>query len=142
MTVVLVHGINQSGGAMEPLARTLRSILQPRFTVDAGFNWGRCANVPLLGICPTDCTLETAGNELRDYLNRNAPVGDIVLVGYSMGGLIARQLLLTTQFNRTKPIALITLGTPNLGYPYSELLDTLKYLHFPRAADERGFPGQ
>jgi uncharacterized protein (TIGR03437 family) len=121
ITVVLVHGINQSGGVMEPLAITLRSILQPsqRYTVDAGFDWGRCANLPLLTFCPTDCSIEEAADELRNYINQKVPPGDIVLVGYSMGGLIARQLLMTTQFTRNRPLALVTLGTPNLGYPYS-----------------------
>jgi uncharacterized protein (TIGR03437 family) len=127
VTVVLVHGINQSGGAMEPLANTLRSILQPsqHFTVDAGFDWGRCANVPLFAFCPTDCSIEEGADELRNYINQRIPPGDVVLVGYSMGGLIARQLLMTTQFTRNRPIALVTLGTPNLGYPYSSI-DTAK----------------
>jgi uncharacterized protein (TIGR03437 family) len=127
VTVVLVHGINQSGGAMQPLANTLKAILQPsqHFTVDAGFDWGRCANVPLFAFCPSDCSIEEGADELRNYINQKIPPGDIVLVGYSMGGLIARQLLMTTQFSRNRPIALVTLGTPNLGYPYSSI-DTVK----------------
>ena len=58
---------------------------------------------------------------MRNYLNTTVPPGDVVFLGFSMGGLIARQLLLTTQFNRNRPLALITLGTPNLGFPYSPL---------------------
>ncbi len=123
ITVVLIHGIGQSGGALEPLARTLRLLPSQRFAILADFDWGRCANPSKLSSCDSDCTIETGANELRDYLNRKVPSGDIVLVGYSMGGLIARQLLLTTQFNRNRPIALVTLGTPNLGYPYSSIDD-------------------
>src|ERR1019366_9121754 len=121
VTVVLVHGILQSGGALEPLARTLRPLLTPgRFTVLADFDWGRCAN-PTGLFCDADCTIEEAATELRNYLNTKVPPGDVIILGYSMGGLIARQVLLTTQFSRNRPLALITLGTPNLGYPYSPL---------------------
>jgi uncharacterized protein (TIGR03437 family) len=121
VTVVLIHGILQSGGALEPLAKTLRPLLTPgRFTVLSDFNWGRCAN-PTGLVCDSNCTLEEGATELLNYLNTNVPPGDVLFVGYSMGGLIVRQLLLTTQFTRNRPLALITLGTPNLGYPYSPL---------------------
>jgi pimeloyl-ACP methyl ester carboxylesterase len=121
VTVVLVHGILQSGGALEPLAKTLRPLLTPgRFTVLSDFNWGRCAN-PTGLFCDSNCTLEEGATELLNYLNTSVPPGDVIFVGYSMGGLIARQLLLTTQFSRNRPLALITLGTPNLGFPYSPI---------------------
>jgi pimeloyl-ACP methyl ester carboxylesterase len=121
VTVVLIHGILQSGGALEPLAKTLRPLLTPgRFTVLSDFNWGRCAN-PTGLVCDSNCTLEEGATELLNYLNTTVPAGDVIFVGYSMGGLIARQLLLTTQFSRNRPLALIRLGTPNLGFPYSPL---------------------
>src|SRR5271157_271431 len=85
ITVVLIHGILQSGGALEPLARTLRPALTPgRFTVLADFNWGRCAN-PTGLVCDPDCTIEEAATELRNYVNVQVPPGDVILVGYSMG---------------------------------------------------------
>jgi uncharacterized protein (TIGR03437 family) len=52
--------------------------------------------------------------------------GDIVLIGHSMGGLLARDMMLN---NRNQVLAnhrvraLVTLGTPNVGYPYVAGLD-------------------
>src|SRR5262249_7530152 len=50
------------------------------------------------------------------------PPGDIILIGFSMGGLIARDMISNNWLgvlNGRKVAALITLGTPNLGYPYT-----------------------
>src|SRR5437588_221209 len=54
------------------------------------------------------------------------PAGHILLVGYSMGGLLARDLILNNrnQVLNTHPVdALVTLGTPNVGYPYEAIDD-------------------
>jgi pimeloyl-ACP methyl ester carboxylesterase len=66
--------------------------------------------------------------------------GDFVLIGYSMGGLIARDLLANlaaygslllpnrSGFYNTHHVAgLITLGTPNFGYSYVSGLDELQF---------------
>jgi hypothetical protein len=47
------------------------------------------------------------------------PPGDIVLIGFSMGGLLARDVIANNRINLNgRKIALVTIGTPNLGYPY------------------------
>jgi hypothetical protein len=63
------------------------------------------------------------------YIQQQNPPGNIILVGYSMGGLVARDLIANNYYGvlTAHPVtALITLGTPNLGYPYSSI-DQLKY---------------
>jgi hypothetical protein len=133
-TVFLLHGIGQNSGAMKHLWSNLTTSTGPptgldlsRFVVDAGFDFGECAansscNLSRYG---DTCSVSAGGKSLAQYIaNPKAPAG-IVLVGYSMGGLIARDLLVNNyKVNNqgildTHPIqGLITLGTPNWGYPW------------------------
>jgi uncharacterized protein (TIGR03437 family) len=127
-TVFLIHGIGQDHTAMQGLYGSLTGgsgIDMTRFRVDAGFDFSECANPPLLSVCPANCSIETGAQKLAQYVVTANPPGDIILVGFSMGGLIARDLMANNRINLNgrKISALITLGTPNLGYPYT-LLDT------------------
>jgi pimeloyl-ACP methyl ester carboxylesterase len=133
-TVFLLHGIGQNSGAMKHLWSNLTTSTGPptgpdlsRFVVDAGFDFGECATNSSCGASRygDTCSISAGGKSLAQYIaNSKAPAG-IVLVGYSMGGLIARDLLVNNyRVNNqgvldTHPIqGLITLGTPNWGYPW------------------------
>jgi pimeloyl-ACP methyl ester carboxylesterase len=121
-TVFLIHGIGQSASDMSGLASSLQDpmfgIDASRFQVDAGFDFGYCAATPS---CSEDCTIQSGARALALYINQQSPTGNIVLIGYSMGGLIARDMIVNNYLNvvtNNHVVALITLGTPNLGYPY------------------------
>jgi hypothetical protein len=118
-TVFLVHGLGQQGGSLDSLASTLRSGLDARrFAVDSGFDWGRCANNPE---CGDDCAPTDGGRALARYVNARDPQGQIVLIGYGLGGVLARDMMVNNYdgvVGRRKVAALVTLGSPNLGYPY------------------------
>lgn len=124
-TVFLIHGLRQSSSAMDSLRQTLSSadfgIDTNRFQIDSGFNWSECASNP---DCGTTCTVGDGGRALARYINSRNPTGPIVLVGYSLGGLIAREMILGNYegvLNNRSVAALITLGTPNVGYPFCEV---------------------
>ncbi len=65
-----------------------------RFTVDWSFDWSRCSSSIY---CPSDCSLEQGATELANHI-ASLPVGHVVLVGYSMGGLLARDIGLVPIF--------------------------------------------
>jgi triacylglycerol esterase/lipase EstA (alpha/beta hydrolase family) len=112
---------------MDALGMTLRDpvfgIDRERFEIDADFDYGDCANTVF---CGADCTIQSIGRRLGQYIKELNPDGDIILVGYSLGGLVARDLMLNNYYNvfdTRRVAALITLGTPNVGYPYSPIID-------------------
>lgn len=121
-TIFLIHGIGQGGDKMLSLRDKLGNASSPdkvdlaRFQVDAGFDWSECADNP---DCGANCTIQNGAAQLASYI-ASKPQGDLVLVGYSMGGLLARELLLSypSLFSSRRLAALITLGSPNVGYPY------------------------
>jgi pimeloyl-ACP methyl ester carboxylesterase len=116
-TVFLIHGIGQASAAMQDLQRSLTGqrgqagLDLSRFVVDAGFSFTECTGI------------SSGADKLAQYIaNSNAPAG-IVLVGYSMGGLVSRSLLSNTNLMGTvlsghSILGLVTLGTPHWGYPY------------------------
>lgn len=118
VAVFLIHGIDQGKEALIPLAANLRSALNSsEFTVDSGFDFGDCAKNSK---CPATCTIQSAAQRLAEHVNRVAPSGDIALVGYSMGGLVAREMLIRNAgsvIDKHRVRLLVTLGTPNVGYP-------------------------
>jgi pimeloyl-ACP methyl ester carboxylesterase len=123
--VFLVHGLRQSSSAMDSLRQTLSSadfgIDTNRFQIDSGFNWSECANNPN---CGTNCLVSDGGRALARYINSRNPTGPIVLIGYSLGGLISRDMILNNYesvLNNRPVAALITLGTPHVGYPFCEI---------------------
>jgi pimeloyl-ACP methyl ester carboxylesterase len=133
ITVFLLHGISQGAEAMVDLAASLSTSSGPptgmdlsRFVIDSGFDFGECAKN---SSCTTTrygdaCSISAGGRSLARYIaNSNSP-GAIVLIGYSMGGLIARDLLARNYDNvlGSHPVrGLMTLGTPNWGYPFLEV---------------------
>ena len=119
--VVLVHGIGQTGGDMDSLGGRLRVRFAqtPGITINNGFTLfvGNGAGIAV------------SEQALASYVRPLVPAGNnIIFVGYSMGGLLSRQLMMDPAFTALYTInngapppnitGLITLGTPNLGYPY------------------------
>ena len=127
-TVFLIHGISQGSADMNSLAWSLGSPQSPdhldlnRFQVDSGFDWHLCANNPSCN--PTTCTIPNGAASLASYIASKNPPGEIILLGYSLGGLLARQLMVSSALPIT---AVATLGTPNVGYP-SDPEDKTGYL--------------
>jgi pimeloyl-ACP methyl ester carboxylesterase len=121
-TVFLIHGIGQGSWDLQGLFNSLIGPLgvdRTRFGVNAGFDFSECADTPL---CSTNCSISLGAQKLAQYIISAKPPGDIVLVGFSMGGLIARDMIANNWFgvlNGHRVAALITLGTPNAGYPYT-----------------------
>ena len=120
----LVHGIGQGSAAMQFLYGNLTGTqgLDPtKFQVDYGFDFSDCAANTS---CAATCSLASGGQRLGQYIQAaNAP-GRIILLGYSMGGLMSRDVIANNYGNLRssgKIAALITLGSPNLGYPYVAL---------------------
>jgi pimeloyl-ACP methyl ester carboxylesterase len=122
ITVFLIHGLNQDPSDMRGLHESLAGPLgidPRRFRIDSGFDFSDCAFNPLP--CFSSCTVTTGAQRLAHYINKVGPPGDIVLIGFSMGGLIARDMAANNWFgalSQRRVIGLVTLGTPNLGYPY------------------------
>ncbi|PWU12665.1 MAG: hypothetical protein C5B51_00355 [Terriglobia bacterium] len=128
-TVFLIHGIGQGPGDMLDLAGNLQSPLPlgidpVRFRVDSGFSFASCAAVGNIN-CPGTCTISDGAVSLASYIQSKTPPGDIILIGFSMGGLLARDLILNKYGNvlAGRAVTLITLGTPSLGYPHATLDD-------------------
>jgi len=132
-TVFLIHGIDQGGSDMQALHDSLTGesgLDSTRFRVDFGFDFGECA---AMDFCTKDslgnaCSISGGAFKLASYINQVNPPGDIVLIGYSMGGLLARDMIANNWLgvlNNRKVAALVTLGTPNVGYPYAAIDTTL-----------------
>jgi hypothetical protein len=135
ITIYLLHGIHQAGGAMDALKASLtnpNANLSTHYTVNSGFDFGECANIQQ---CSSSrygdpCGIDGGARSLARYIGASPPPGDIVLIGFSMGGLIARDMIaksylgsLAPGYTGGKVAGLITLGTPNLGYPWDPLDD-------------------
>jgi len=120
-TVFLIHGLNQSHLDMKDLAVNLTrsyGLAAGRFTVDYGFDFSDCADVNL-AFCSSNCTIPGGAQRLAQYIINANPPGDIVLIGFSLGGLIARDMIVNNRIILNgRKINLVTIGTPNLGYPY------------------------
>jgi uncharacterized protein (TIGR03437 family) len=128
-TVFLIHGIGQSSADMQGLYGSLTGssgIDLTRFQVDPGFDFSKCANTDFCD--DATCSISAGAQKLAQYIANANPLGNIILIGFSMGGLIARDMMANGRLilNGRKISALITLGTPNLGYPYT-LADTLVF---------------
>jgi pimeloyl-ACP methyl ester carboxylesterase len=141
-TVFLLHGIGQDHTAMHNLWQSLTGQTAPqytgidlsRFVVDYGFDFSDCAQNT--GCSASNCGISNGGQRLANYVASRAPAG-FVLVGYSLGGLIARDMLANaTTYNpnlaNNSVLGLITLGSPHWGYAYlpiDELALCPKLLH-------------
>ena len=108
-TIFLVHGIAQHNYDMADLQGTLKDPqygLDPnRFKIDSGFNFSDCAS------------LEDGAARLGQYIDNRNPSGQVILIAYSMGGLLSRDMIVNRRSKHHISL-LITLGTPNFGYPY------------------------
>ncbi|HLI86673.1 MAG TPA: putative Ig domain-containing protein [Bryobacteraceae bacterium] len=131
--VYLLHGIGQNASAMSALYQGLTApgtgIDLRKYYVDpvgpnTGFTFA-CASS-----CGGECVtvngtmINLGAQSLASYIYLQNPPGNIILVGYSMGGLIACDLIANNYIGvlTGHPVtAVITLGTPNLGYPYSSI---------------------
>ena len=124
VTVFLVHPNSRN---VRPLGMALLDpafgIDQSRFEIDSGFDRLECAPTEgLLFTCPTYCSNGFVAMRLAAYINQRNPQGDVVIIGYSMGGLVARDMLLNNYVGvvtRRKVTALVTIATPHGGYPYT-----------------------
>lgn len=120
-TVFLLHGLNQDHTDMRTLALNLAStygLAAGRFRIDFGFDFSDCAQASP-AFCSSNCTIPGGAERLAQYIVSANPPGDMVLVGFSMGGLIARDLIVNNRILLNgRKVHLVTIGTPNLGYPY------------------------
>lgn len=98
-TVVLVHGHGASAGSFWPLERVLDRAGYHRLAAFAYEASG---------------TLEGVVDRLTRFVEEAAPEGEIVLVGHSMGGILAR-LWLQERGGAARTRALVTLSTPHGG---------------------------
>lgn len=143
-TVFLIHGLREDPSSMKSLAGNLTNPifgLDPlRYVVDAGFDFSDCADNPL---CGPQCTIRQGAERLADYVSRRSQRGKLALVGFSLGGLLAREAIRLGRIDRARLEALVTLGSPNLGYPYSSIDSSFAcpYLAEAMIGDFRKSPG-
>jgi triacylglycerol lipase len=103
--VVLMHGLGRSWHAMNPLARRLHQ---------AGFS---TLNLPYPSLVkPLDWILDYVDERISEFSNG----GSVHLVGHSLGGIIARMLIV--RGTAWKPGRVVMLAPPNNG---SEIIDWL-----------------
>jgi hypothetical protein len=121
--VYVVHGIGQTAEDMVAFAGLLRNPqlgLDPtRFSVDASFTW-RCASDRLCD--PQRCAMTEGGRLLAEHIAATSPESArVVLIGYSLGGLLAREAIVSGALGARRVEGLVTLGTPHLGYPRCDI---------------------
>jgi len=109
--VVVLHGIRQVRNSLEPFAKMVAAATDLDIYV-YGYNH-------TLG-------LEHNGRCLYDALASDLPEGRIDLIGYSMGGLVARLAASTSYPSRIHTV--VTLATPNRGSVSNAELTTLGQL--------------
>jgi uncharacterized protein (TIGR03437 family) len=122
-SVFLVHGIGQGSRDMQSLKATLESNLDnKRYVVNATFDYSYCDANPS---CTAPCGISDGANLLAStVLSNTSPGSNVIVIGFSMGGLMARDMIAHNYggvVTSRKITALLTLGTPNLGYPYGSL---------------------
>src|SRR5262249_23790717 len=133
--VFVIHGINQGSadvqsfkGNLENNVKALLTLYQMsgNFTFDATFDYGYCAKNPLNN---PNCSIANGADLLAKTVLPSCKSGiNVAIVAYSMGGLMARDMIANNRQNvgsLCRISTLITLGTPNLGYPGSSLDLTL-----------------
>jgi pimeloyl-ACP methyl ester carboxylesterase len=143
ITVFLLHGIRQDSTSMRNLQQSLEPVLTGgRFQLSIDFSFDECSRFG----CTQTCSLSQGGRKLGQVVRTNS-TGDIVFLGYSMGGLIARDLIAQNWENSLsgrRVSALLTLGSPHLGYPYASFLDQFAVcdpIAREMAGDFRSIPG-
>ncbi len=120
-TIFLIHGLGQGASGIQAFAGGLTAAFGPNsssFRVDGGFDFSECsANTS----CAANCTISNGAEKLAQHILRVKPPGDVILIGYSMGGLLARDVIANNRLATLngRVTKLLTLGSPMLGYPYS-----------------------
>ncbi len=121
ITVFLLHGINQDSTNMAALEGALNGALaKGRFNLNRSFSFAECSQE-----CKPGCSISLGAQKLAAQVKASLP-GGIAFAGYSMGGLIARDLIANNwdgALNGRTVEALVTLGSPHLGYPYASVAD-------------------
>jgi pimeloyl-ACP methyl ester carboxylesterase len=128
-TVIFVHGFRSSPACWKPFHDFLDSDSE---MAARGYRmlWDFNYSTKWVELNPTKRIpeIEECGNYLRDYLQRHAPDGNLMLVGHSMGGLII-QSYLVEKITRGEGCDLarirtvILFATPNRG---STILSTVR----------------
>jgi pimeloyl-ACP methyl ester carboxylesterase len=143
-TIFVIHGIDQSNDDVRALTSRLRTDLPAEaYDVDGGFDYSDCAKDRN---CPGDCSMPEIARRLNNYIKNSRPSDRVILIGYSLGGLVARHMLFefSRSFADIEIDGLITLGTPNLGYPFARidlehrcrsLLMSMASFYYQREAD-------
>ena len=136
INVFLLHGIRQDWTDLTTLSGRLAGVLSVgRFNIISTFSFAECST----DSCASSCTINQGARKLGELV-KGLPSGQVAFVGYSMGGLLARDLIANNwggALSGKSVPALITLGTPNLGYPYASGLDWLAACD-PIAAQMKG----
>lgn len=128
-TVFLMHGLGQGKQDVQALLGSLESAVGPdssKFRIDGGFDFSECSNGTS---CAANCSMASGAEKLAQYIVNANPPGDIILIGFSMGGVLARDVIANNRLaslSGRRVSTLITLGSPILGYPYS-VFDRLRY---------------
>ena len=102
-TVIVFPGLSANDSTTVPLRRYLGSLDYATQGWDQGFNFG-----------PRDGVLEEATRQVRDACERSG--GKVSLVGWSLGGIYAREL---AKEMPEMVRSVVTLGTPFAGSPRS-----------------------
>lgn len=110
--VVVLHGIRQTRDQLRPFAEALAHDAPGRPVYVYGYDHTR--------------GLEDNGRRLAEVLDADLPHGRIDLVGYSMGGLVAR--LAATEAYPSRIHTVVTVATPNRGALSNRELTTLGQL--------------
>jgi pimeloyl-ACP methyl ester carboxylesterase len=98
-SVVVLHGIRQTRDALYEFASWIADTLADSSVYVYGYNHTEA--------------LEVNGRRLLDTIIRDIPSGRVDLVGYSMGGLVARLAASEPEAKRLNTI--VTVATPNRG---------------------------
>jgi hypothetical protein len=117
------------------------------YNFDSGFDWSRCTqslrapfppvplgedlpvgpnNPPIPGApnrCPDKCNVSNGAFDLAAYIARQNPPGDVFIIAYSLGGNVSRDMIegqIGSGIGQPgrKLLGLMTLATPNNGFPY------------------------
>lgn len=128
-TVFLIHGLGQGKQDVQALLGSLESAVgldSSKFRIDGGFDFSECSNSTS---CAANCSMTSGAEKLAQYIINANPPGDVILIGFSMGGVLARDVIANNRLaslSGRRVSTLITLGSPILGYPYSAF-DRLRY---------------
>ena len=107
---ILVHGFRGSEFDLSKLKSYLNLFLKfSHFYAIKSLMQGEGTNASLSKLG------ELAGNEINQYLEKNKYIKHINIIGFSLGGVIARSMLKHLTAHKDKFNLLLTIGSPHLG---------------------------